>query len=434
MYLGIKERKMFVSIPRFKSVLFFIVMAVCICRAEVIGLKTDRDNAMYNISETAMFEVSSTAGIDFDYELTLDGGPKLAGGTMRVEDKPIKIEGTLDKPGFLKCTLKYTDPESGKIVQLIATAGFDLEKIKPAFDDVPYDFDSFWMERKAELACIPMEPVMKKIASSDPNIEIFDVQIKSIGLPVSGYYARPINAKVKSSPAILFVQGAGVNSASAGWITQYANLGFIALEINAHGLPNGKDSSYYDNLFSGKLSSYWEWGKESPYTSYFTGMYIRVIRALEFLKSQPQWDGKVLVTYGSSQGGSQALAGAGLDSDVNIVMASVPAMCDHSGIINGWPRFVPIEKDGTYNKQISDASRYVDSVNFSRRTNAYGIFIVGFIDTTCRPTSVYAAFNSFKGDKEMINKPLMTHTFPYEDSELVKRKILARVKILKQGK
>ena len=75
---------MFVSIPRFKSVLFFIVMAVCICRAEVIGLKTDRDNAMYNISETAMFEVSSTAGIDFDYELTLDDGPKIAGGTMRI--------------------------------------------------------------------------------------------------------------------------------------------------------------------------------------------------------------------------------------------------------------------------------------------------------------------------------------------------------------
>jgi len=100
-------------------------------------------------------------------------------------------------------------------------------------------------------------------------------------------------------------------------------------------------------------------------------------------------------------------------------------MCDHSGMINGWPLTVPVEKDGTYNKQISESTRYIDSVNFARKSKAYGIFTVGFIDNTCRPTSVYAAYNSFGGvDKQMINEPLMAHAFPQPHCDAVREKIL----------
>jgi cephalosporin-C deacetylase len=48
-------------------------------------------------------------------------------------------------------------------------------------------------------------------------------------------------------------------------------------------------------------------------------------------------------------------------------------------------------------------------VNFATRATAPGIMTVGFIDTTCPPTSVYAAYNALPGRKEIFNDPPSTH-------------------------
>jgi cephalosporin-C deacetylase-like acetyl esterase len=37
---------------------------------------------------------------------------------------------------------------------------------------------------------------------------------------------------------------------------------------------------------------------------------------------------------------------------------------------------------------------------------------VGFVDATCPPSSCYAAYNSLKGKKQVINEPLMGHAAP----------------------
>lgn len=412
----------------FREIKFCVLITAviaCFCLAEsIVTVKTTKEDALYSLSQKAVFAVAAAQSLDFDYTLTRDGKDLRGSGKMTAGQEPVMIEGSLDEPGFLRCTVKYVNPQSGAVEYAVAAAGFEPEKIKPGFSDVPDDFDAFWSERRAQLACIPMEPVMQSVTSADPDVEVFDVQAACIGMPISGYYARPVNTAKGKCPAILFVHGAGVTSARTGNVTKYADLGFIALEINAHGIPNGKDAAYYEGLAKGKLLNYRYFGRENQYTSYFTGMFTRVMRALEFLKSQPQWDGKVLIAYGSSQGGAQALAAAGLDEDVNMILTGVPAMCDHSGVINGWPLMVPLEADGSFNKQISDASRYIDCVNFARKSKAYGLFTVGFIDNVCRPTSVYAAYNSFAGRKEIINEPLMAHAFPPSHGDAAMAKIL----------
>ena len=37
---------------------------------------------------------------------------------------------------------------------------------------------------------------------------------------------------------------------------------------------------------------------------------------------------------------------------------------------------------------------------------------VGFIDRTCPPTSVYAAYNVLKGPKRILTRPAMGHAAP----------------------
>ena len=171
----------------------------------------------------------------------------------------------------------------------------------------------------------------------------------------------------------------------------------------------------YKQLAAGKLRGYSHSGKTDRDTVYFKGMFLRIVRALDFLTSQPEWDGRTVAVVGHSQGGAQALVAGGLDPRVTFIGTGVPAMCDHTGAtinrINGWPKIVPVV-DGKPDSKIQDAVRYYDAVNFASRCKAEAIMSVGFIDGTCPPTTCYAAYNQLKGKKQIVNVPTMGHAAP----------------------
>lgn len=79
------------------------------------------------------------------------------------------------------------------------------------------------------------------------------------------------------------------------------------------------------------MNNYPRQGQASRDTFYFKGMYMRVLRALAYAKTRPEWDGRTLLVYGGSQGGAQAMAAAALDPDVSFCLVTVPALCDHAG-------------------------------------------------------------------------------------------------------
>ena len=167
----------------------------------------------------------------------------------------------------------------------------------------------------------------------------------------SGYFGLPKNAEDKSLPAILWVHGAGVRSSSLGNAVKGATSDMLSMDINAHGIPNGKPAKFYKDLSAGQLKeTIARRGRDSRETVYFRGMFLRLVRALDFLTSRPEWDGEHLIVIGHSQGGGQALAAGGLDPRVTLIATGVPAICDHSGRaegrINGWPKLVPMGEDG----------------------------------------------------------------------------------------
>jgi cephalosporin-C deacetylase len=247
---------------------------------------------------------------------------------------------------------------------------------------------------------------------------------------VSGYFAKPANAKPKSLPIILTVHGAGVRNSSLGGAVGWAKQGLLALDINAHGLPNGKPDKFYADLAAGELKDYRTRGRESRDTVYFRGMFLRLVRALDFLCAQPEWDGKTVVVFGSSQGGYQAIVAAGLDARVTFLAAGVPAGCDHTGFkaerINGWPKFIATGEQPSGN--VVEAVRYYDAMNFATRTKAGAIVTVGFIDTTCPPSSVYAAYNNLPGKKSIHTDPDAGHTSTPKASEAMRKAVQEHLK------
>jgi cephalosporin-C deacetylase-like acetyl esterase len=393
------------------------------CRIEVV---TDREDALYEIGEQARFLITVTRGdepvsggtvsytVD-DFVAEYRPPNDFPQGELELNGRPLAVTATSPTPGFLRCRVSF-QPEGGKPLSAVAGAGFSPEKIEPSLP-VPDDFDRFWADQKRQLAEVPMEAKLTPVEQSDAEIDCFDVEVACLGeAPVSGYLAVPKRAAAKSLPAILWVHGAGVRSSVLANAVKGAKAGAISMDINAHGSPNGKPAEFYRELAAGRLKNYRHDGRESRETVYFRGMFLRLVRAIDFLTARPEWDGKIVAVVGHSQGGGQALAAGGLDPRVTMIASGVPAICDHSGRaagrINGWPKIVPTQPDGKPDPTILRACRYVDAVNFASRCRADAIISVGFIDAVCPPSTCYAAYNSLLGEKQVINEPRMGHAAP----------------------
>ncbi len=297
----------------------------------------------------------------------------------------------------------------------------ELEQVKPSLP-VPGDFWKFWNEKTRAVRGSRDEAVVTEVESPDPKVATFDVQVAVPGTKgFSGYLAVPKGAKGKLLPAILFPHSAGVRGSQLNQAVKGAQMGCIALDFNAHGLPNGKPGAFYTQLESGELKGYSAIGGGSRETSYFLGMYLRLIRAVDFMTNRPEWDGRHLIMYGSSQGGGQALIAAGLDDRVTLCLANVPAMCDQTAAVvqrtAGWPRMVE------WAKMPRDVARYFDSMNFATRIKCPVMMTVGLMDQTCAPSSVYAAYNSISAKKKIIPRPGMGHAFPKDLIEEFDRRV-----------
>ncbi len=394
----------------------FLTLLVHVCPAAVT-VTTDRADALYEVGDEVAFKIEVNANDKpvaegaISYTLSEDGMKKIQSAKLQLTGKPLTVSGRLSRPGFLQCVVIYA-PKEGKPTRSLAAAAVSPLKIGVSLPP-PADFDEFWQEQKAMLARIPMKAKLTEIPGKD--LPTFDAQITCAGAPVSGYFAKPKDAKPKSCPIVLWVHGAGVRSSSLGNATAGAAKGMLSMDINAHGLPNGKPAKFYKDLADGKLRSYRHEGREDRDKVYFKDMFLRLVRAIDFLTAQPEWDGRTVIVMGHSQGGYQALVAGGLDPRVTFIGSGVPAGCDHSGNvagrIAGWPKLVPL-KDDKPDARILQAARYVDAVNFASRCKAEAIVSVGFIDTTCPPTSCYAAYNQLQGPKRILNEPGMKHAAP----------------------
>ena len=406
----------------------------------VLSVTTDRPDAIYKQGETVTFTIKlqldkePVSDATVNWTISKDGVPPTTSGKAKLDGGCATVTGKLDEPGFLQCRAAFAGPEKLSRYAL-GGAAIDPLQIKPSMP-APADFDEFWAAQKKKLAAVPVNPRLTPVKSPVKDVDCFDLQADSVGAPVSGYFARPAGAKPKSLPVILTVHGAGVRSSSLGGAAGWARQGFLAMDINAHGIPNGKPDEFYANLRDGELKEYSRRGSNSRETVYFLGMFLRLVRALDFLTAQPEWDGRIVVVQGGSQGGFQSLVAAGLDPRVTFFAAGVPAGCDHTGVaagrVNGWPHFLPNPPEKP-DPKILEAVRYFDCVNFVKRSKAAGIITVGFIDTTCAPSSVYAAYNAVPGKKEIFNDVKSGHANSPKAGEAARNAILAHVEAMKKA-
>lgn len=306
----------------------------------------------------------------------------------------IRIMVSMDKPGFvrIRCSANGVDGFYG--------IGFDIDKIKPA-PEVD-DFDAYWQKQLKKLAEIPAD-ILEYSELSFPDwggTKSYSVRIRAVDeTPVSGILSLPENAAPGTLPAYLFLHGAGIRPPFPP--LTWAKRGFLAFNISALGLKYQMDDAYLQeqqriwNGYSAVRSA-------DPEKIPFNSMALRVVRALEYLKSRPEWDGKTLIVHGGSQGGWQSLVAAGLDHDVTYAQIEAPANCNLLGALEGrkvvWPATVhPEEGFSVENRNTG----YFDGAAFGRRAKAPAVFTLGYSDSAATPSSVCAAYNSYGGAAQL---------------------------------
>ena len=135
--------------------------------------------------------------------------------------------------------------------------------------------------------------------------------------------------------------------------------------------------------------------------SYFLDMYLRDSRALDYLATRQDWDGKTVVLTGGSMGGQQSIVLAGLRPDkVTDVLVCVPAGADTNGDLHGRKAGYPYWPSD--NQDAMNAALYFDTVNFASRIKAPVMAGFGFIDTVSPPAGVWTMLNQIPGPKEPV--------------------------------
>lgn len=362
--------------------------------AQELRYTPDHANGTYETGEKAGWTLSLAGAPSitrYAYVVKRNNFDVIATGTVDLAAGSARIEAALDEPGMLYVELSPADPALAGDAKTKIHLGAAIApwKLKPAAAK-PGDFDAFWAGKLEELNRIPMDPALTPVDSKTAGVDLYTVKLASVGSHVQGYLAKP--AKAGKFPALVIFQYAGVYALQPQSSVGRAADGWLVFNVDSHDMA--------PDQATGVPQGYQAIGNTSRETSYFLNMYLRDSRAIDYVASRPEWDGKTLVILGTSMGGQQSLAAAGLNPRVTAVLVNEPAGADGNGELHGrkagYPNWPPDNPDAM------KTAPYFDTVNFASRIHAPVLAAIGYIDVVCPPVGIWTAVDQIPGPKEVI--------------------------------
>lgn len=377
----------------------------------------DHADWLYKVGEKAKVEVSfclygMLQNVEVSYEIGPDMMPTTSNGKVMLRNGRATIDmGTMKRPGFLD--LRLTASVADKAYQHHVKVGFSPEKLVP-YTKNPADFDAFWKSNLEEARQSELHVDCKKVAAyCTDETDMFLLKIKTDRRhSIYGYLSKPKQAG--KYPVVLCPPGAGIKTIKEPMRNlYYAKNGFIRLEMEIHGLNPEMTAEQFKEITSAfdYENGYLTNGLDDKDNYYMKHVYVACVRAIDYLISLPDWDGKNVFVQGGSQGGALALVTAALDPRVTACVANHPALSDMAGYLDnhagGYPHFNRLNHMLTPEKVQTMA--YFDVVNFARRITCPVYLTWGFNDNTCPPTTSYIVWNLITAPKESLITPVNEH-------------------------
>lgn len=351
---------------------------------------------IYSLGEKAGWTIRLPQGLlgaKMAYRLKKNNHEVVRSGELDSNSSRTVIDVTLNEPAMLYLELTVAG-RTRPFTYGAAIAPTQLRPVTPR----PRDFDAFWNSKLAGLKAVPENPVLKPGESYKPDVEYATIQMDHVNRThVYGQIAKP--KRPGKFPALLILQWASPPyPLDRSWVIEHAAKGWLALNIEPHDVLPTEPRSYY-NALPAALKSYQTIGQDDRDRSYFVEMYLRDYRAAEYLSKCKDWDGKTLVVMGTSMGGQQSLAVAGLHPKITHLIVNEPAGCDLNASLHGRQMGYPFFPSS--NPKVMETARYVDAINFAPRIKATSLVAIGFTDDVAPPAGIWTAFNQIKGPKEV---------------------------------
>jgi cephalosporin-C deacetylase-like acetyl esterase len=363
-----------------------------------------RASGIYDVGDTVGWKVSpGPAKVTHGYKWTIrrNNAVVLKEGRLNPSGND-KIEVVADHPGMIYVSVEAAESLSSGAPPVGGNTGRDTgfyavgAAVAPAKIGLstprPADFDAFWDAKLAAQAKIPLHALLTPVTTDVPGVEMKMFELDALRSKVHGYVAKP--AKNGKFPALIQLQYAGVYALNAPAVARRAAEGWLMINVDSHDKlpsdPSGNVPRDYASV-----------GNTDREKSYFLNMYLRDSRALDYLMTRSDWDGKTIVLMGSSMGGQQSLVLAGLRPEkISAVLVCVPAGADSNGDLHG--RMAGYPNWASDNPDVMKTALYFDTVNFTSRIKAPVMAGFGFIDTISPPAGVWTALNQIRGSMEAL--------------------------------
>lgn len=385
----------------------------------------DHDDWIYETGEKAQIDVQILLygkpqdGVVIDYALSNDCLEKDRSGQVTTRNGHAVIPvGTMKKPGFRDCVM--TCEVNGKRYKNHLKLGFSPEDIKP-YTTCPSDFDQYWKDVLADQQAVPLQvEVTPAPAFADASVDCHLVKIRCYRKQsehyIYGYLTKP--KKPGKYPVVISPPGAGVKPMDPMKTIFYAKNGWIRLDLEIHGIAPDVDAQTYKDIsraFGGHMGNgYLANGIANRDTYYMRKVYASLVKAVDYVTTLPEWDGKNIMLQGNSQGAALSIVLAALDPRVDAIAVAHPALTDMAGYAEkdrtgGYPHFGRKYLDVSLTKDVIATLSYYDVINFARRVKCPVFMTWGYNDNTCPPTTSQAVYNILDCPKESLITPINEH-------------------------
>ncbi|WP_036507757.1 acetylxylan esterase [Nocardioides sp. URHA0020] len=275
---------------------------------------------------------------------------------------------------------------------------------------VPDDLEEFWAATLERTGGAP--PVLTRVDSGLVTIETYDVTLAGFdGDPVRAWLHLPAAPLRRGPmPGVVQLQGYNGGRGLAHEHVLWASAGYAHLVVDTRGQGSGwTTGATGDPAGSGPAQpGFLTRGIEDPETYYYRRVYADAVAALEVLRAHDLVDPSRVAVAGGSQGGGISTSVAALaPSSVAAVLPDVPFLCDFrraTAVAQSEPylelvRYLAAHRDRV--EQTFATLSYFDAAVLGRLATAPALWSVALMDATCPPSTVFAAYNSYGGPKEI---------------------------------
>ena len=283
----------------------------------------------------------------------------------------------------------------------------------------PTDIDAFWDRSLAEMNAIDPHPTYTPHPMKSRFADCYDLYFKSTkGATIYAKFARPKNADGRL-PAVLHFHGLASTCESWRTIIAYVSQGYCVASIDIRGQGGrsedvgGQRGTTYSTPFIRGVDG-------DPENLLYRDIYLDTAMLYRVVTMRDDVDPMRVGVFGASQGGGLALACAALVPEIKLCSSVYPYLSDYRRVWN-MDRANGSYEGISYYFRVRDQQHkhedeffyklgYIDIQNLAHRICAKVHMTTGLMDTTCPPSTQFAAYNKITSEKEVV----IYHDFGHE--------------------